>query len=161
HADEVLVYEVMSAAPVTLWVDDTEEMALGLMRSRGLRRLLILDPHGLAGVVSLDDLILSGAATVEGVRAVIRSQLAAGRRRGLRHGQQPERHRAARRENTLHAFARRLMELLEVNDPDRALAAFDVVAGNIVRRLMPGEAHAFTSQLPMLVRNRLLDLPAG
>jgi CBS domain-containing protein/uncharacterized protein (DUF2267 family) len=169
-ADETLVYEVMTVGPATVSIDDSEEAALELMRDLRLRRLIITDRGRVAGIVTLDDLLLSGGASLGDVRNVVRAQLAAGApgkpfgyvrpQRSYRRGS-PERRREARRESTLHAFAHRLMERVGLSEPDDALEAFEVVAGDIVRRLMPREAHAFVSQLPALMRERLMRLPPG
>jgi uncharacterized protein (DUF2267 family) len=169
-SDETLVYEVMTVAPATISIDESEEAALELMRDMRVRRLIITDRGRVAGIVTLDDLLLSGMAPLGAVRNVVRAQLAAGApgkpfgyvrpQRSYRRGP-PERRREARRESTMHAFANRLMERLDLHDANDALDAFEVVAGDIVRRLMPREARAFTSQLPALMRERLLGLPPG
>jgi CBS domain-containing protein/uncharacterized protein (DUF2267 family) len=169
-AHETLVYEIMSLDPVTVSIDDNEGDALEAMERRRVRRAIILDRGHLAGIVTLDDLLLSGAADLDDLQRVISAQLlepSAGKPWGeLRPTRQHrrgdgEQRREAHRENTLHHFVRRLMRALDLEDEHMALDAFEVVASNIARRLMPREAHAFTSQLPALLRERLLDLPAG
>lgn len=169
-AHETLVYEIMSLDPVTVSVDDDEGDAIEAMERRRVRRAIILDQGHLAGIVTLDDLLLSGAADLDDVQRVISAQLlepSSGKpwgevrpTRAHRRGDADHR-REAHRENTLHHFVRRLMRALDLENEHMALDAFEVVASNIARRLMPREAHAFTSQLPALLRERLLDLPAG
>jgi uncharacterized protein (DUF2267 family) len=68
---------------------------------------------------------------------------------------------AARAGHTLKTFQARLRAELGISHPDRALAAFEVVAAALMRRLTPDEARDFAAQLPRTVRERLEDLPAG
>jgi CBS domain-containing protein/uncharacterized protein (DUF2267 family) len=169
-AHETLVYELMSIDLATVSIDDDEGDALEVMQRRRVRRVIVLDRGHLAGIVTLDDLVLSGAADLDDVQRVISAQLLEpaplkpwGELRPTRQTRRGdgERRREAHRENTLHHFVRRLMRALDFEDEHMALDAFEVVASNIARRLMPREARAFTSQLPSLLRERLLDLPAG
>ncbi|MEN9763392.1 MAG: hypothetical protein RI906_3218 [Pseudomonadota bacterium] len=58
--DTIKVSDLLDGAPVTVHQQDDVMDALHKMRSRGVRRLPVTDPHGdLAGIVSLDDLLQS------------------------------------------------------------------------------------------------------
>jgi CBS domain-containing protein len=58
--DTIKVSDLLDGAPVTVHQQDDVMDALHKMRSRGVRRLPVTDPHGdLAGIVSLDDLLHS------------------------------------------------------------------------------------------------------
>jgi CBS domain-containing protein/uncharacterized protein (DUF2267 family) len=169
---DVEVGMVMTPDPVTIEVTDTEDDAAELMRAMHVRRLIVLDEGRLAGIVTLDDLILSGAANREQVRSVILEQLseqAPAKPEGLvrparlrRYAEDlPQRRSHSRRQQTLAQFAARLMAHTGLADRDQALAAFQVVAAGIARRLMPAEAKDFAAQLPYDIREFLLDLPRG
>src|SRR6185295_9424826 len=57
--------------------------------------------------------------------------------------------------------ARWVRELTGLDHDERALAALEVVAGGIVRRILPEEANDFIACLPNELRELLLELPAG
>ena len=62
---EVLVNEVMSRRLFTCTADDSVASALTTMRIQGLRRLPVVDREGaLAGVLSIDDLVLNARENV-------------------------------------------------------------------------------------------------
>lgn len=82
--------------------------------------------------------VMSEAADLAGVRAVIRAQLsdpAPAKPDGvvhpirLRRNVSTEQRCRSRRQQTLHCFTRRLMKDLRMNDPNDALDAFELVAG--------------------------------
>jgi CBS domain-containing protein len=58
-ATRVTLREVMSAHPIFLSVESTVEEALRTMREMGVRRLPIVDRGKLAGVLSMDDVLMS------------------------------------------------------------------------------------------------------
>lgn len=60
-----------------------------------------------------------------------------------------------------HQAARWVLDNTGLDDFSSALAALEVVAGGIVRRLTPAEAADFIAQLPSELHESLLDLPAG
>jgi uncharacterized protein (DUF2267 family) len=62
---------------------------------------------------------------------------------------------------TSHKAASLVRDMTGLSEVDSALAALQVVAGGIVRRLTPPEAYDFVAQLPSELREPLLDLPAG
>jgi CBS domain-containing protein/uncharacterized protein (DUF2267 family) len=170
EADQTQLKDVMTRDPATVSIRDTYQQALQVMRTHHVRRVPLMDEGHLAGVVTLDDLILEG----ESVGDIVEAQLqepAAHKPGGLIHPERWSRgptetaeriaHHLARAEQTLFAFEARLMSLAGLPDRERAMTAFEVLASGIMRRLTAAEAGAFAAQLPALMRERLLDLPAG
>jgi len=168
--------DIMTSDPAWVSVDQSEEQALELMRDRHVRRLPILSAGKVVGVLSLDDVILSHAAAPHVLSAIVRSQLAEPaphKPAGVVHpqrlahespGEAPSdaesRHRL-HADQTYRAFLRRVQRATGIEQQERALTAFEVVASAIVRRITAREAIDFTAQLPLIVRERLLECPAG
>jgi CBS-domain-containing membrane protein len=67
--------EVMTPDPVTLPISASEAQAVMLMRAHHIRRIPIVDGSGVAGIVTLDDLLMSGAVNGENAGAIIEAQL--------------------------------------------------------------------------------------
>jgi CBS domain-containing protein/uncharacterized protein (DUF2267 family) len=170
RSEQVLLRDVMTRDPATVSIRDNYQQALQVMRARHVRRVPLMDEGQLAGVVTLDDLILEG----ESVGDIVEAQLdepAPGKPGGFTHpvrwSHSPDETASrvaahlARAEQTLHTFESRLQDLAGLDDRERAMVAFEVLASGIVRRLTAAEAGAFAAQLPAMLRERLLDLPAG
>lgn len=161
--------DVMTPDPRTLTPDDSEFQAATLMRARHVRRIPIVEDGRAVGMVTLDDLILTGAVDLEMAGDIIDAELAEPAPAKLPSMPYPfrmpaaeqDRRHAARVEQKLREFAARLQSALELPDPSSAVAAFIVVAQGLVRRLTPAEAADFVSQLPAGIKERLLELPAG
>ncbi len=165
--------EVMTQDPVWLSSAGTEQDALALMRERHIRRVPILAEGQTVGMVTLDDLMLSLPAAPAVLAEVVREQLedsSSKKPSGVTHptklprpdmeSEREVRH-VARAGRTLRDFTRRLQESLGLPDPAKALSAFEIVASALVRRVRPATAVTFTAQLPSLLRERLMDEPAG
>ncbi len=170
---ETRLSEVMTPEPVTLSPTDSEEQAIEVMRDQHVRRVPIKGEDGVAGIVTLDDLILAGkvdttkaAQIVEAQRVEAAPAKPAGTTppaRASGGATQPEtrqRH-VSRSEQTMHQFEERLLRDLGLTDRAQALAVFDIVAAGLVRRLTPAEAQHVAAQLPSQIREKLLDLRAG
>ncbi|RKH35465.1 CBS domain-containing protein [Corallococcus praedator] len=72
-ARAVPVLDVMSPQPVVAHVDDRLDQTFITLRQLGVRRLPIVDGQGcLAGLVSLDDLLVLLAAELDQTAAVVR-----------------------------------------------------------------------------------------
>ena len=57
--NETTVRDVMTPDPTTIWVKESVETALALMRDGGLRRLPVVNADGvLVGILSLDDVLM-------------------------------------------------------------------------------------------------------
>jgi uncharacterized protein (DUF2267 family) len=170
---EVEIGEVMSPHVAALPVDATVEQAVELMLARRIRRVPVLRGEQVVGLVTLDDLILSGDAELDTLAKIVRAQLAEPSRSkatNLIHpkrtphddlsAERQERHQS-RAGRTLHEFTKQLRDDLGVDDSERALIAFEVVATALVERLTPQEARDFIAQLPSNMRERLPEVPKG
>jgi CBS domain-containing protein/uncharacterized protein (DUF2267 family) len=164
------LHDLMSPEPVTIDITETEEQAAMLMRARHVRRIPIVDGERAAGIVTLDDLLITGAVDLDTAAQIVESQLAEpaplkppGLTHPIRVGGAPTKppRGEVHARQTLQAFQARLRTAVGILDPQRALAAFDVVASGLVRRVTAGQAQNFASQLPQSIQDRLLDLPAG
>ncbi|MBZ4418622.1 CBS domain-containing protein [Myxococcus sp. RHSTA-1-4] len=72
-ATAVSVAEVMTPQPVTARVEDSLDRTLFTMRQQGVRRVPIVDAHGrVAGLVSLDDVLVLLAAELDQTAAAVR-----------------------------------------------------------------------------------------
>jgi CBS domain-containing protein len=170
---EARLREVMTPDPVTLSIHDSEERALELMRSRRVRRIPVMEGERVVGMVTLDDLVMSGSFEVATLSEVVRAQVAepsgpkpaAAQAVKARAFEQRPAERQARHEahaaQTLRDFAGHMQRQTGLESPERAIAAFEVVASGLMRRLTPAEASDFAAQLPFRVRQKLSDLPPG
>jgi signal-transduction protein with cAMP-binding, CBS, and nucleotidyltransferase domain len=70
------LHYVMTGDPATLPISASEEEALELMRDRHIRRIPLLEGERVAGLVTLDDLLLSETADRHVIAEVVREQLA-------------------------------------------------------------------------------------
>jgi uncharacterized protein (DUF2267 family) len=168
------LHDVMSPEPTTISIDETEEQAALLMRARHVRRIPIVSDGRAAGIVTLDDLLMTGAVDLATGGEIVESQLAepaASKPPGVAHpirmrdrrvgnGRSTEQG-AARARQTLQTFQSRLTKALGISDQERALTAFEVVVSGLLRRITPDEACNFTAQLPRSIQDRLLELPEG
>lgn len=164
------IRHVMTPNPAVLPIDAAEQEVIALMRDCHVRRVPLVEGDRIAGIVTLDDLILDDAADSRSVAGLIRAQLEepaghkpAGETHPTRPPPQPEtdairalRH-AAHAERTLHRAVRIVEEETGLQGFERAATALEVVVTGIVRRIMPPEAGDFLSQLPAALRERVLS----
>jgi len=189
-ARTTMLRDVMTHDIVTLPITAEPEEALELMRSRCVRRIPLMDHGKLAGLVTVDDLLLEGfegtpgekTARTERLASVVRAQLAepaplkprgatfpveggvssAGRRGPSLSLRERLSHRhAARAEETYARMVHRVQMMTGLPSRELAKAAIEVVLTGIVRRITPTEAVNLVSQLPSVLHELLLDLPAG
>jgi signal-transduction protein with cAMP-binding, CBS, and nucleotidyltransferase domain len=73
--ERTTLHDVMTPNPVTLSIEASEAQAVMLMRAHHVRRLPILDGKRVAGVVTLDDLLMAGAVNTENAGAIVETQL--------------------------------------------------------------------------------------
>lgn len=168
---KVRIGEVMTGEPASIDLDATEEQAAALMAGMHVRRLVVMDGDRLAGLVTLDDLVMAGSADKKQLRDVIYGQLseeAPAKPEGftypVRARREPERaarRRRARRQQTMAAFLTQLENDLHLGSRLDALKAFEIVTSALVRRLTASEANDFAAQLPQVIKDRLLDQPTG
>ena len=172
---QLLIRDVMTPEPCTLPIDASAEQALELMRSRRARRIPLMDGDKIVGLVTIDDLILSGETNFEPIAEVIRAQLAEAaehKPEGETHPTKPAHpglglrtpasaRRAARMLQTSHEAARKVRDATGLEDTESAMTALEVVVEGIVRRLTAAEAHDLLSQLPTELHRRLHGIPSG
>jgi CBS domain-containing protein/uncharacterized protein (DUF2267 family) len=163
------IRHVMTPDPAMLPIDAAEQEAIVLMRDRHVRRIPLVEGERIAGIVTLDDLILDDGADPRSVAGLVRAQLEepaehkpAGETHPTRPPQEPEmddvrsmRH-AAHAEQTLYRAVQIVQEETGLMGFDRAVTALLVVVSGIVRRITPPEAGDFLSQLPAGLRERVL-----
>lgn len=162
---------LMTRHPVTLDASETEERAAELMQALRVRRIVITRDGHIAGLVSLDDLVLSGDTSRQRLSKIVRGQLSqpsAAKPEGFtrptrlaRALSAPALRREAHREQTMRRFGKQLAERLGLSSTVDAVTAFEVVVGQLAQRLSPEEAKDLLAQLPMRVREHLADLPRG
>jgi uncharacterized protein (DUF2267 family) len=159
-ARETKLGQVMTSPVITLSPRDQQRDAVRLMRERNVRRIPLVEDERLAGIVTLDDLLLDEAAPPEELSAVIAAQIGTGGPTAP--SRMPsERRRAARAEATFGRMLNRLTAHGQFENTDDADVAIAVVLSSIVRRLTPDEANDLIAQLPSLMHAALWSLPAG
>ncbi|HRI67253.1 MAG TPA: CBS domain-containing protein [Polyangium sp.] len=166
------IRDVMSDELAGVDINDDVREVLETMRRHACRRVPVLDAGRVVGIVTLDDLLLEKAVSVDEARAIILAQLEVAARfkaEGQTHPSTParppedRRSRArkrhdARAENT----HRRLLGAVErragLESPEAAEHALKIVLSNVCRRLMPNEAEHLVAQLPSKL-GLMLDCP--
>jgi uncharacterized protein (DUF2267 family) len=150
----------MSSRVDVLPLEASQSDAISLMRQRNVRRVPLVEGDRLAGIVTLDDLLLDEAAPVDQLSAIIEAQIGEG-------GPGPSvrtpamQRRMARTEATYRRLLNEVQSQAALGSADEADAALDVVLTALVRRLTPGEAKDLISQLPSLLHADLYALPPG
>lgn len=153
--------DIMTSPVITLSPADSQAEALRLMRERNVRRIPLVDENGAAvGIVTLDDLILDEAATLEEIAEVVQSQIGEG---GMAPSDRsPARRRsAARAKSTLGRMVTQVSARGRFENREQAEQALRLVLAGVVRRLDAGEAKDLVAQLPSLLHEDLLRVPPG
>jgi len=155
--------DIMSSPIVTLDVGAPHAEALRLMRERGIRRVPLVEGKRVVGMVTLDDLLLERAATLEELAGVVRAQIAAGGPARTRKFDEwtalARRHaRALGTKATLLGRVRQSAGLSSDHDAETAL---DAVLDAIVSRVDADVAEQVIARLPVALRGRLRELPPG
>lgn len=154
------VGDVMSAPVATLSPADHQIDAIRLMRDRNIRRIALVEHERLAGMVTLDDLLLDEAAPLDELAAVIEAQIGQGGPTTPATSA-VQRRRVARAETTYGRLLTRVREETGLQSAEQAEAALEVVLSSVVRRLTPDEAKDLLAQLPSLLQRKLTRLPPG
>lgn len=154
------IRDVMTPSPATLTPEDSVEDAIRLMQERNIRRVPLVDDARVVGMVTLDDLLLDEAASLEALAAIVQSQIAEGGPAAT--ARTPARRRSlARAEATLARLLTEVRAETGLDDPEQARTALDTVLVSLVRRLIPQEAEDLIAQLPSLLQPALRALPPG
>jgi CBS domain-containing protein/DNA-directed RNA polymerase specialized sigma24 family protein len=141
--------------------------AIEAMEEHGVRRIPVIreTPQGrqkCVGIVTLDDLLVSEALPPERFKRIVRSQVLSGARRRLLSRPGSSEHSENRKEDTLnrfHAIMARKMGL--ENERGGLESAVFSILSDLIRRLPYTQAAHLIAQLPRLLQEDLLDLPAG
>lgn len=169
---EVELRNVMSMPVAVLPVTATEVDAAEAMLANHVRRIVLVDGRALAGIVTLDDLILERAAPPTLLAAVVRAQLSEPARLKARVHVRPMAPRRARPERsaqrhdararaTYDRLLQRTVDATGLPTREDAEAALDAVMTGLLRRIRPEEARHLLAELPQLLRERLADAAAG
>lgn len=173
---EFQLSDIMSKPVASVPVSATVAEVAELMRDRHVRRVPILNGAAVAGIVTLDDLIVERAVDSFTLAGILRAQLSDPAKlkpkgklyptRPVRGSAEAARERAARRQEAQRHRAyigllRRTLELTGLSFAEQAELALEVVLSGLVRRVTPEEAGDFLSQLPSRVRQYALTLPSG
>jgi uncharacterized protein (DUF2267 family) len=175
--------EIMSEDVATLPIVASETEAIELMRERRVRRVPLLDGDKVVGLVTVDDLLIEGTLDPHDIAEAVRAQLVEpsqlkprgtvfptepvyGRALSSRARRESGEERvatrhAARAEETFGRLVHRVQTMTGLETRDLAATALEVVLVGVVRRIMPQEAADLIAQLPSILQERLLDLPAG
>ncbi len=148
--------EVMSPGVAALPPEASRMEAIRTMKARNVRRIPLVEGERVAGMVTLDDLLLDEAAPLEEVAGIVRAQIGEGgpvNQRRLRASE-------ARAEGTYGRLLNGLRAQAKLESSAQAEAALDAALPMLLRRLIPGEAEDLAAQLPSLLRERL-PLPDG
>ncbi len=149
---------VMTPAPATLDSAASIKDAIALMQERNVRRIPLLESTRVIGMVTLDDLLLDEAASLEALAAIVHSQLGRGGPSTLPRTRSRS---LARAEATLTRMLAEVRAETKLEDFERARHALDAVLHALVRRLTPNEAGDLIAQLPSLLQPHLRALPPG
>jgi CBS domain-containing protein/uncharacterized protein (DUF2267 family) len=160
-----ILHDVMSAAPVTVDVNDTLEDVAQTMRDAACRRLPITASGKIVGIISLDDLIANRAVESDALASIVRAQLESTIRFDVEDGSvahetsaagQRARERHERRaENSFLRMLRAVQAGAGLATREQAATALGVVLGAICRRLTPSDAKHLLDQLPYYLRKAL------
>jgi CBS domain-containing protein/uncharacterized protein (DUF2267 family) len=153
---ETPIASVMSKEVVSVDEDEPVENAVRLMIQAGVRRLpVIRADNRCVGLVSIDDLIVSGRLATEEIADVIRSQLRSGARR------RAARERSAKRsEATATEFLTVLGKHMEIDRAEARRFALALLSP-ILRRIVYSEAAHFLSEMPRELQQELDEVAAG
>lgn len=147
----------------SVWtVDDSAgvEDIIHIMKEHGVRRVPVMREEKLGvqkcvGIVSLDDLISSRAIKMEDAADVVRSQIL-----HKQHFISPIRESEIETENDLREFIERMEERSGLTR-STTLSLLSILMSSLVRSVHYSLAEQFLAPLPVRLRSRLEDLPAG
>jgi len=154
--------DVMSDEVASVDIDDNIKDVLDIMRKHACRRVPVLSDERVVGLVTLDDLLIDGAVSLDEVRSVVCAQLEVAARfkaEGQTHPMVPARpdidtrsratrRREARAENTYNRLLAAVERQTALDSRDKSEQALRIVLSNVCRRLTPGEAQHLVAQLP-------------
>jgi uncharacterized protein (DUF2267 family) len=145
------------------------------MLEHHVRRIPIVDGGLVAGIITLDDLILEQTVAPGLAAEIVRAQLAEPRRHKRAGETHPTRRKAPAGSPGLHAAPRgpalgtraydALIRCMQngagVQNRERVEAAVEEVLSVVLRGITPAEAEQLIAQLPSVLRERLAHAPRG
>lgn len=155
-----MVDDVMTSPVATLSPSDSQDDAIRLMQELNVRRIPLVEGGRLAGMVTLDDLLLDEAAPMEALAAIVEAQIGEGGPAESPRAPGVQR-RVARVEATYRRLLSQVREEAALDSAEDAKVALEVVIGSILRRITPGEARDFIAQLPSLIQPELAKWISG
>jgi uncharacterized protein (DUF2267 family) len=155
--------EIMSSPVATLDVGAPHSDALRLMRELRGRRIPLLEGKRIVGLVTLDDLLLEGTATLEELGELVRAQIVtSGPARTRRFDEWTALARShARALGTKAKLLGRIRRSAALASEQDAATVLDAVLDAIVRGVEPDDAEQVIARLPVALRARLRELPPG
>lgn len=154
------ISDVMTGDILTVSENAILEDAIKIMETGGIRRVPVVSqsPSGrqkCVGIITLDDLLLMRKIGADTLSRIVRSQILR-RIRSLSDGWRSER----RKEQTLNRFNKIMAENLHLEKNLAETLTFHLLK-DVVKRLSFTEASHFITQIPNLLQEDLLNLPAG
>lgn len=154
------ISEIMTTDIVKTCKTATISDVAKIMEVNGVRRIPIIEKtengrEKCLGIVTLDDLIASQAVEPDLLSRIVRTQIFRQVRR-VRSSNKDEDHR----DQTLSRFNKIMADQMDVPKATAERVAFHILK-EIVKRLSATEAAHFIAQLPSLLHEDLLSLPAG
>lgn len=146
--------EIMSTPVATLSPKNTHEDAIKLMIDTNVRRIPLVEDDRLVGIVTLDDLILDEAASIDQVAAIVEAQVGEGG--PALPARAPAKKRSlARAQATYRRLLKEVQNVTKLDALEQAEKALQTTLACLVRRLTPGEAKDLISQLPSMLQPKL------
>lgn len=166
HPQSTPVSEIMSEDVITCDIGADMDELVRLMRENGIRRIPLMEAGRPVGLVTLDDLIVDGAASLDDLRGIVGAQLeveAPQKPAGMLHPSAAitaqSRTRAlmrakARAEAT---YGRMLQAVDKATGLERARSerALLIATCMLCKRLTPDEARDLVAQLPSMLKPHL------
>jgi len=154
------ISEIMTSPVAILSPKNTHEDAIRLMIDANIRRIPLVEDDRLVGIVTLDDLILDEAAPIDQVAAVVEAQVGEGGP-ALSPRSPARKRKTARALATYRRLVKEVQNVTDLETVEQAEIALQTTLGCLVRRLTPGEAKDFISQLPSMLHSKLKKEACG
>lgn len=154
------IEEVMAPNPQIILQDSPTQEVIDRMAHYGIRRIPVIEESSsgsqhCVGIYTLDDLIASGEVSVEQLRSIVEQQIHTSPRSNLL-----QERKEAKKEHTLDRFNKMLSSAIGPEYKNSEEISFFLLKC-LVRRIPARIAAHFISELPSLLQEEFLDLPAG
>lgn len=159
-ANATPIADVMSSPVATLSPSDSQADAIRIMRQRNIRRVPLAEDGRVVGIVTLDDLLLDEAASLDQLAGVIAAQIGEGGPVASPNSPAARR-RMARAQATYGRLINQLCFDADLETSQQAESLLLIVLESVIQRLTPDEAEDLIAQLPSLLHPVLRSLPPG